>query len=1348
MRGRTVLPAGRAGVAGPDPATARALLARALVPSEGPWRVGWWEGCDAGVIYAGESVARAEYDGPDALADDLRVVAAKAHDKGEGAGLCGAHFRGARRTLAELEFWGAVQIDCEPEKGRPGVNTPFGLGWGILGDALPVDMVGHPSPSGVHVDPDGGDALRWRGWLRIAPVAGDGRGVDPWARAGADALRWCLAHLGVAWVDPSPLSPERVGWVHPRGGRGLAPEAVRARATGQCIDLAVLGAVAVEAGVVPRPRGVARGADRWDGAALLALATAAGCGPTAGASGRHTTRCPRGDEHSDGNPGGAALSVSGGWWVCLHSHAATHGRRHVDRHPDTAELVSWALSLVPADVGARLAAGLSPGEGPARRALARVADAPPRTPPVPRDAAGDALVSRAVVAVGAGARAVLVRATTGAGKSRAVPELVRRLAPPPSHDTRDAPQGARPAAVAVVLTPTQKGRDELSRALVSSRVDTRRRLVVIQRGVTEVRTADGMGFECTMHERATALQAAGVSVHATLCRDVGGRGRNACPRSGDCPAERGEVDAETGAAPAPADPRGRVVVATHAAGGGAALADAPMIVDEATAAPYETATLDPESLRRARAFAVWVAPRPSGVAAGVLVQAMLTDPGALARHASPGARRAWWEGVADGLAARVDGGTATRGEREAVAALRREGASDDNTTDDAPAPTTRCIVRAAVEAWVASSGRWVLGSTRPGPRGQWVRWRESPGCPGEDGGGRALAAFRAWCAGAPAVPQHEPGEDGAEGVAGALAAAVPHAWVVAVPSAATEAMRRHRGPIIGLDATGSEGLWRWATPRGPHELVRVDVADGGRVDRVVSAHGRATVRAMLAPGDKGRGGVYAAPRWGAIAPALGALVQTVVAWVAEHPGEAPGVALVSRPAVSLALALALTLHRAGRAPHELSHAELAALCPDALALCGDDDPDALAALHRNVSALVSEPSCAAAVASLAAVVGTLSPAWWGGVDARGSNDLMRARVYVALGDATVPPAVARLRAACEGIEPRAAADTIAAESARQWWGRARTVGRADPVLMVHSGTHHGWGPDDGARVVGLDGHELVPRATAARDARPIIARPVGPGEGPALVHALRAAGWTLRAIGSAAGVSTRAVQGWARGDSHPSPEAHATLAALGADALAQGALAGVAARVRAVLAHRRPGDVWSGGRAPSSGLGAMLRRAGVGGVEDGPAALRALRDGIDTPEARALAVALAAPGPGPWRDGAPPTLLDALERVRPPGAPRVAHELVPRATEPAPEVSAVAANDGLSGPYTPNPFATAPGAPGPARARPPRPPWRVVRAGPATATNAPPGAAPEAARLSAPGGLVPGSGEYAGRIPA
>ena len=281
MRGRTVLPAERAGGAGPDPATARALLARALVPSEGPWRVGWWEGDESKPRYAGEALAGASYGGPDALADDLRVVAAKALDKGEGAGLCGSHFRGTRRTLAELELWSAVQVDCEPEKERPGVNTPYGLGWEILGDALPVDMVGHPSPSGVHVDPDGGDALRWRGWLRIAPVAGDGRGVDPWARAGADALRWCLAHLGVAWVDPSPLSPERVGWVHPRGGRGLAPEAVRSRTTGLCIDLAVLGAVAVEAGVVPRPRGVARGADRWDGAALLALATAAGCGPTA-----------------------------------------------------------------------------------------------------------------------------------------------------------------------------------------------------------------------------------------------------------------------------------------------------------------------------------------------------------------------------------------------------------------------------------------------------------------------------------------------------------------------------------------------------------------------------------------------------------------------------------------------------------------------------------------------------------------------------------------------------------------------------------------------------------------------------------------------------------------------------------------------------------------------------------------------------------------------------------------------------------------------------------------------------------------------------------------------------------
>ena len=280
---------------------------------------------------------------------------------------------------------------------------------------------------------------------------------------------------------------------------------------------------------MPRPRGVARGADRWDGAALLALATAAGCGPTAGASGVHTTRCHRGDEHSDGDPGGAALSVSGGGWVCLHSHAATHGRRHVDRHPAPAELGWWALSLVPADVGARLAARLSPGDGPAHRALARVADAPTRTPPVPRDAAGDALVSRAVVAVGAGARAVLVRATTGAGKSRAVPELVRRLAPPPSHDTRNAPQGARPAAVAVVLTPTRKARDELARALVSSRVDTRRRLVVLQRGVTEVRTADGSGWECAMHERATALEAAGVSVRATLCRDEGGQGRLRAP---------------------------------------------------------------------------------------------------------------------------------------------------------------------------------------------------------------------------------------------------------------------------------------------------------------------------------------------------------------------------------------------------------------------------------------------------------------------------------------------------------------------------------------------------------------------------------------------------------------------------------------------------------------------------------------------------------------------------------------------------------------------------------------------------------------------------------------------------
>lgn len=1355
---RPVLPVGGAGVVGPDPHTARALLARALVSVEGPWRVGWWEGCAAGVVYAGEALALAEYDGPEALADELRVMVATARDKGEGAALCGSHFRGDRRTLAELVRWEAVQIDCEPPKGAPEVSTPLALGWGILGDVLPVDAVAHPSPSARHEGPDGGDAVRWRAWVRVLPVDGDGRGVDPWAVAGAKALRWCLAHCGLAPIDPVPLAPQSVGWVHPRGGVGLAPEAVRWRGTGAAVDLAALGVAAVAAGVVARPRGIARGADRWDGAALLALATAAGCEPRAKVSGVYETRCPRGEDHSGGGPGGAALDTRAGWWICQHGHAATPGRRHVDRHPGTPELVSWALPLLPPTEAARLAARLSPAEGPARRALARVADAPARTPPVPRDAAGDALVSRVCEAVSRGAGAVLVRATTGSGKSRAVPQLVSRLAPPPSHDTRDAPQGAHPAAVAVVLAPTHPTRDALALALASDPHEARRRLPVVLKGVTEVR-APGGGPECMHHARAEALEAAGVSVRATLCRDAGGENRNACPRSavmgGDCPAERGEVDPTTGAAPDPSDPRGRVVVATHASGGGASLAGAVLVLDEACAGPWEASPLDPEALRRARGFAPWIAPRPAGVAAGILVRAMIADPGAMARHAEPGARAAWWRGVGEALAVRVDAGDATQSECEAVATLRRAGrvsraaAGDDGpqspTAPEAPA-STAAVVLGALEAFVAGSGRWVLGATRPANHGRWKRWREAPGVPGDDGGGRALAAFRAWCAGCEAVPQEGPEDGAGDDDSGALAAPVPTAWVVAVPSAHVVAARRHRGPVVGLDATGSESVWRWIVPRGPHELVRVDVADGGRVDRVVVAHGRATVRAMLAPGAKGRG-VHATVRWSALGPSLAAVARTVVGWCAEHaPGqhERPAVALVSRPAVALALALGWALVRSGADPREFSPAALAALHPEALEACRDDT-DALAATHRNVVGLLAPGEAREALVSLAAVCGTLAPAWWGGVDARGSNALMGARVFVALGDATVPPAASRLRAACEGSTPEVASEALAAESARQWWGRARTVGRSDDTLQVHSGTHHGWGAEDAPRVVTLDGADVLPRADTA-PARAIVPRPVGPGDGPALVHALRAEGWTMKAIADAGGVSIRAVQGWARGDSAPSPEARARVEVLGSTALALGALAGVALRVRAVLWHRRPGDVWTGGKSAPTGLRAMLARAGVGGVDDGPAALRALRDGVDTPGARALALALSAPAPSgrrddaPWRDGAPPTVLDALERVRPPGAPRVAHELV---RVDAPEGLQHEPASAPIGPFAPDPFALglqppAPealevlpqGRPGPARARPPRPPRRV-RATPGPVPIAPADDSPEAVPLGA-----------------
>lgn len=1195
----------------PPPSIARALLAAAVVPASGPWAVSWWQGDAGGAVLAGRG--RQLYPDAGALAAELETYMAEPRPKGEGAALACAVFgregaEGAdsdeaagvvKRRACDVTRWTAVQLDAEPRDGL--APPPLPVAWGVL-VGFGVAVVAHPSPSSGH------EGDRWRAWLRVADHDGDGRrGVSPWAQLGARVLLACAVSIGLGPVDPAPSKPEALGYVHPRPQVGPRPAGGVRWTEGGALDLEALGRAAVAQGIAPHPRARTTEGGGWDGAALLALAEHAGL--VRGAAdhrGWVATECPRAHEHS--GPGGrlsTAMHPSSGRWRCLHSHEL--GAR---------EMVDAAMGQLPADAAKRLGPKLRPDDvdRPSTRARGRLA-AGAAPPTVAVDAAGEAVVSAAVSAVREGG-AVLVRATVGAGKSHGIPAVVDRLAPPPVHvDRPEAPPAmGLPAVSAVVVAPTREGRAELA-ARMAVHEGGRRFLPVVYRAVTDHHHPpdrdhpDGKPV-CIHHARAEALEASGASVRRSLCFPSP---EHACERHGECPAEHPWRTLD-GLTPDPLDPRALVAVATHDAPPPRARAEAVLVVDEACRAAWDAAPLSPESLAAARRFAAWLSPHLDGAAAVALVRALQHRWGEGIAATPPEARGAILEALAAELAAAPSGH---------LASLARAAAPE--------APDAAAAILEALRGWVAGSGAWALAPRVKAGR-SWRSWRdEGAAAWGGAEAGKALRAVRAWWAGAVTAPDDGPDahapDDG------------PGSYRVAVPRTITRTVAGWRGPVVGLDATGDARVWE-AMRRGlapsptaaASPSVDVVVGDAGPVRRVVVAHARATSTAMLAPGG--------AVRWTEVAPALAAVVRVVAAWRAEHPDGPCPVALVSRQPIARALR---AWWAAGDAsPQNLEHAAAAEAE-------GASDPARwrllLPAILRG---LADNAEARAALEALRAVPGvTLADAaWWGGTAARGSNALMGARVFVALGDACPTPAESTLRATITGTTPDDAAEALAAESAEQWYGRARAVRRAEPLLFVHAGERppstwrqHG---DDAARVVaahaltaeaGLDtargvvssapppeAHRTEPKRTVpALEARALAPTPLA---------TLRAAGWAAEHVAVRVGVDARTVRRWEKGDRAPDAYRGAILAALAAG-IASGPLAAVAGRVRALLAGRGVVDVWLGPeRLRGASRAALSLRAALGasGAHDaaalGARALDALAGELDSDATRTLAAGL------------------------------------------------------------------------------------------------------------------------------
>ncbi len=1211
----------------PPPSIARALLAAAVVPASGPCAVSWWQGDAGGAVLAGRG--RQLYPDAGALAAELETYMAEPRPKGEGAALACAVFgregaegaEGAdsdeaagvvKRRACDVARWTAVQLDAEPRDGL--APPPLPVAWGVL-VGFGVAAVAHPSPSSGH------EGDRWRAWLRVADHDGDGRGVSPWAQLGARVLLACAVSLGLGPVDPAPSKPEALGYVHPLPQVGPRPAGGVRWTEGGALDLEALGRAAVAQGIAPHPRARTMDGGGWDGAALLALAEHAGL--VRGAAdhrGWVATECPRAHEHS--GPGGrlsTAMHPSSGRWRCLHSHEL-----------GTRAMVDAAMGRLPADAAKRLGPKLRPADvdRPSTRARGRLAPgAAPEA--VGLEAAGETVVDLAVAAVREGG-AVLIRATVGAGKSHGVPAIVDRLAPPPVHvDRPEAPPAMGLASVsAVVLAPTRDGRDEAA-ARIEAHEGGRRFLPVVYRAVTDHHRADGKP-ECIHDKRAAALEASGASVRRSLCFPSP---EHACERHGECPAEQPwrTLDGHT---PDPLDPRPLVAVATHAAPPPRARAEAVLVVDEACRAAYDAAPLSPESLAAARRFAAWLSPELHGAVAVALVRALQHRWGEGIAATPPEARGAALEALAAEMAA------SHKSSARDLAALAR------TTTPEAP--DTAAAILEALRAWVAGVGAWAVAPRVKAGR-SWRSWRdEGADAWGGAEAGKALRAVRAWWAGAvtaPDTPDDTPDDDG------------PRGYRVAVPATITRTVAGWRGPVVGLDATGDARVWD-AMRRGlstTHTLqsaARADVVvgDAGPVRRVVVAHARATSTAMLAPGG--------AVRWTEVAPALAAVVRVVAAWRAEHPDGPCPVAFVSRQPIARALR---AWWAAGDAsPQNLEHAAAAEAE-------GAPDPARwrllLPAILRG---LADNAEARAALEALRDVPGvTLADAaWWGGTAARGSNALMHARVFVALGDAWPTPAEAALRATITGTTPDDAAEALAAEAAEQWYGRGRAVRRAEPLLFVHAGERppstwrqHG---DDAARVVaahaltgdaGLDTARgvvssapppTVDRSEPKRTVPALEARALAPTP----LATLRAAGWAAEHVALRVGVDARTVRRWERGDRAPDAYRGAILAALAAG-VASGPLAAVAGRVRALLAGRGAVDVWLGPeRLRGASRAALSLRAALGaaGAHDaaalGARALDALAGELDSDATRTLAAALQR------RHPSGPSVLAWAERAR------------------------------------------------------------------------------------------------------
>lgn len=1247
-----------------DVSPLRAALARALGAPPTAVRVRWFCGARGAL----RDDLPELFISPAALVATLRqVIATPEPEKARSAALLGAELLpgAVRRRRSDLRSTTFLVVDHD---------ALDGLTMGEAAQAferLGLCAVLHPSPRWPSTSPPH-EALKWHGLAFLAP------GTSPELVAAHGQLLAQVFNdaLGCT-VDASTLRPESLAFVQPVDGpRG--PEAV-VLVEGRALDVGALVAAAHELGLCDARFAAREPAAGATVGRQLFEALARHGAVLQDRGEKVDLRCPLTHHHASGAPNtSCVLLVAEGRMVCRSEHsAAPLGQR--GPKGTRALVTAWresnpalgqeleALLGAPGLEDARASLAAPPfGEAPRRVvALAAVAD----------DLAEAA--ERAVVGGVPVLYTPTTGAGKSTGKGRAFGAVLRNVSLPRGESTNGAPAGADLVATREQVRGTvqhlRNGLDACGLEGVGLRVHTPAHEAVDANGeplCIHAKRAEKL-YKLGLSARGSLCD--------NVTGDDGPRARCAkhdeCPVRATPWVPWSVVDVEdddtspTGSrrvvAPTPDDPGTPlwVAVATHAAAaafvgddGAPFLRDGGLfVVDEA----------DPAFAPRAERVTAAGLDAAGALAERLRPLAIQRDDGSRDRCPAPRlvarALVAAAAGVgAAGLCAvapeeRLDLvlgqllGACGAAELEALAAYLGSA-----STPTAGTPAARDLAAAAVRKWCRRRGGYsVTKPQRPPPKAAVP----------------ALAALAAWCMGERTVAARNPVRRDEPPKASTVY------WRSAAAEAAYAARDRQRG-VLALDATGDPALMREALQGTTirHDPVRVeDAADVHRVlvytrqaslSGVVPIYGVRWGRALemleavidvlrrdlhrermcdVPPEgrphahDRGRGVLFV-PR--ALALALEVLAGLDPAVVDND--EARGAAAVE------ALQRTAWWTEADEEHRERLSEALRSAPPGAV-----DVAQELRALALDGA----EPDAVPWVVHYGATL------------ARGSNVLQRVAWVATVCDPRSPAAGELAR--FTGRDAHEQGDRMAAADLAQCHGRARVVQRhGAKVLLVHVGSVAplDWHAGPRVEVLTLDdaAEPLVPppalvppRRGAVRPQEPeappddetneqlsrrmlaagwvvdgeadAAPEPEGdesapaadeeppPGcageEAPSVVRAMLGAGWSVRAIARAAGVSRGAVQFWLGGKRRPS---QATLEAL-SRAYAQGL---PREQLRAVLDGRGFNAVWSGSHG-APGLRAMLASVGC---DASPAAVRA------------------------WLDGAVlahPALLEALVRVLP-----------------------------------------------------------------------------------------------------